>query len=1100
MTIKIKTETKKLRNLVGATAFSMAVLSGSAYGLGLGKIELDSALNQPFSAEIEVLVDVPGEMAGLVVQLASRDAFKRAGIDRPQSLSNLDFSLHKRDGRSFILVKSARPIVEPFLNFLVEVDWKRGNLVREYTVLLDPPTYVANKPSTTVSPANLAEVDDATAMNPDLPARIERGVSASGYTATALTEEELAAELAAVTEVLGSGVTQEEANDSLVAELREVDDLLVVDGGGESLIGDDVRKAAVSSTAYSDLDLKEADDKEALAQLELGAPADVSVASKEQVSQEPAYTETAIDDIDSVVAALDRELMGQSSTAPDKPAKTVAAPGSTLTPVRKGQTLWSIASANRVSGVTVEQMMVALLNTNPEAFEDGNINALNSGAILRVPTAGEVSEMSSQNALSSVSEQNALWKKYRDQARSKSVEAQQGESAADVSVASADTAGSQVGGTLKLVADTDEAKTGEEEAVEANTAVSAEGKAQVAELRNQLSLAQEEAETERQRAEEMNSRVTDLELALNKMNKLLELRSNELNSLQNASIKGGEEAAAEAARQQAAELERIEQLQLAKEEAARQAAEAEAGHELAAQEVADLNGQIEGGGAEADTTELDIPETNAEVEGEAWYKPYMTADNAKIAGGVAAAGIGLFALLGLRRKRKETALFSEDSYVKPDNSIADATHAYEEAKEAADDDGLGVTNADYDDATAYGHEDIAGELSDGTADVTDLSALDATLSEEGSSAGNVDILQEADVYLSYGLADRAEELLDGAIASDPSDGMLQAKRLEALFVKRDGVSFEAAATTYHSGFGGDKAPHWDKVAAWGAALAPASGLFQGVEAANLDETQDITSLDTTKIVGGAAAAVAAVGGLAASAGEPIEEGVGKIGDAIDLGADISEKTEAGPGLSEAELGDALDSTLSELSDAVVTDAGDDLSAELAGVDPEGMVEDLEATTASLGDDLESMSEGLEDDLEMTDLESTLAGDSDLQDMLDATGGGDDFELSLSDEGAGAGGGLAGDLESDLLNTDVTGSLGGLSEEIDFEGAGLSLADETTDADMTVAGDEVDTMLDLARAYIDMGDADSASSTIAEILATGNAEQVSAAKELQSQIG
>jgi len=128
---KSKTETGNIRNIAGATAFSMAVLSGSAYGLGLGSIELGSALNQPFSAEIEVITDVPGEAAELAVQLASQEAFMRAGIDRPASLNKLSFKLQERGGRSYIVVTSNDPIVEPFLNFLVEVDWKRGNLVRE---------------------------------------------------------------------------------------------------------------------------------------------------------------------------------------------------------------------------------------------------------------------------------------------------------------------------------------------------------------------------------------------------------------------------------------------------------------------------------------------------------------------------------------------------------------------------------------------------------------------------------------------------------------------------------------------------------------------------------------------------------------------------------------------------------------------------------------------------------------------------------------------------------------------------------------------------------------------------------------------------------
>lgn len=1313
MATKSKSETGKIRHLAGATAFSMAVLSGSVYGLGLGSIELGSALNQPFSAEIEVLTDVPGEAAELAVQLASQEAFLRAGIDRPSSLNKLSFSLRERGGRSFIVVTSNDPIVEPFLNFLVEVDWKRGNLVREYTVLLDPPTFVSDTPSTTVG-SQLAEVGDDISSDPTLPMRIDREAEVNpDYTSTTLTEEELAAELAAVNLAMGDVPTAQapearetiKATDPLLDELREVDDLMVVATNDPvSTESNNVPAApvAVESDIAVSPALAEVDDNDVFAALDsVNVQADAAPApAAESATEERAYTETAVDDMAAVVAALDRELADPKPVAaPAAPAASVeaaTASGKTLDPVRRGQTLWSIASANRVSGVSVEQMMVALLRANPKAFEDGNINALNRGAILRVPTANEVADMDSESALTSVNEQNALWKKYRDQARAKPAEAQQGESAVDAPVVKAEVETPAVDGTLKLVADTDQAKAGEEETVEANTAISAESEAQISTLRNQLNLAQEEADTERQRAEEMNSRVVDLESAVEKMNTLLQLRNTELAKLQAAIGAGQSEADAEAARQLAEAQEKMaQQLQQVKDEAKLQAEAAQAANAVAEQEVADLTAQLEAAGGAAAEQQTDTAQqladlrerlteaeteaaaaeaasveaaakaeaeaaarTEAEAEVEAatqaaseaataaeaalkaeaeakaaaeaataatatvkaeaeaaaataaevaaaavakataaeataaeatataaeaeaevaaqaeaaaqaqvaaeaeaaakaaepWYKPYLTADNAKIAGGVAVAGLGLWALLGLGRKRKEEELFSEDNYVKPDDTASLATSDYESEEVEEYDE----TEAGYD-ATAYGHTAIADELGDETVDATDLTALDATLTESATAAGNVDILQEADVYLSYGLADRAEELLDGAIATDPEDGMLQAKRLEALFVKQDGVSFETAALTYHDKFGGNDAPHWDKVASWGAALAPASNLFQGADPANLDETQDITSLDTTKLAGGAAAVAATAGGLAASVGglagslgDSAEE---TLGDAIDSGVDLSQQAEDGLSLTSTELEDALDSTTGSVSslgddlsetaaesfdalDGLGADLGDDLGSDLgadlgseldlggdlsAGLDGDFAADlsgdlgadlsagledgfsDLDGTAASIGDDLESMSAGLEDDLEMTDLEATLAGDGELQDMLDATGA-DDFELSLADEGTGAGdGGLAGeismgDLESELLGTDATGSLGGLSEEIDFEAAGLSLADETIDADLTVTGDEVDTMLDLARAYIDMGDADSANSTINEIIATGNADQVEAAKELQSQMG
>ncbi len=84
----------------------------------------------------------PDELTALRAALAGRDAFTRYGIDRPPFLSTLTFKVGKgKDGRDALLVRSTDAIPEPFVTFLVEVNWARGRLMREYTVLLDPPVY-----------------------------------------------------------------------------------------------------------------------------------------------------------------------------------------------------------------------------------------------------------------------------------------------------------------------------------------------------------------------------------------------------------------------------------------------------------------------------------------------------------------------------------------------------------------------------------------------------------------------------------------------------------------------------------------------------------------------------------------------------------------------------------------------------------------------------------------------------------------------------------------------------------------------------------------------------------------------------------------------
>lgn len=117
------------------------------YALGLGEIRLHSALNQPFDAEIELISPTAEELAGLKVGLASPDLYSRYGIDRPQYLSQFTFSVQRtRDGRANIKVGSNRSVTEPFVTILVEASWARGRLLREYTVLLDPPVFMPSQP------------------------------------------------------------------------------------------------------------------------------------------------------------------------------------------------------------------------------------------------------------------------------------------------------------------------------------------------------------------------------------------------------------------------------------------------------------------------------------------------------------------------------------------------------------------------------------------------------------------------------------------------------------------------------------------------------------------------------------------------------------------------------------------------------------------------------------------------------------------------------------------------------------------------------------------------------------------------------------------
>lgn len=141
----------RVRKLVLAIAAASALSSGMAHALGLGEVSLKSALNQPLVAEIELLEVRDLASGELIPSLATPEDFTKAGVDRQYFLTDLKFTpVLKPNGKSVIRVTSSKPVREPYLNFLVEVLWPSGRLLREYTLLLDPPLY---SPQTTAAAA-----------------------------------------------------------------------------------------------------------------------------------------------------------------------------------------------------------------------------------------------------------------------------------------------------------------------------------------------------------------------------------------------------------------------------------------------------------------------------------------------------------------------------------------------------------------------------------------------------------------------------------------------------------------------------------------------------------------------------------------------------------------------------------------------------------------------------------------------------------------------------------------------------------------------------------------------------------------------------------
>lgn len=139
---------------------ALALASGSAHALGLGQIQVKSGLGQPLLAEIPVISNDPSELVGLDAALASPETFTRIGLEPPVGIvADLHFVVGSDlQGRPVIRITTTQPVTLPLLNFLVEVDWGQGRLVREYTATVAGPGSIAAQP---VEPVQAPAVEAA---------------------------------------------------------------------------------------------------------------------------------------------------------------------------------------------------------------------------------------------------------------------------------------------------------------------------------------------------------------------------------------------------------------------------------------------------------------------------------------------------------------------------------------------------------------------------------------------------------------------------------------------------------------------------------------------------------------------------------------------------------------------------------------------------------------------------------------------------------------------------------------------------------------------------------------------------------------------------
>lgn len=653
------------------------------------------------------------------------------------------------------------------------------------------------------------------------------------------------------------------------------------------------------------------------------------------------------------------------TTAPRPATPTPAADvgahsGDTYGPTGRNDTLWNIAAKVRPDGVGMEQAMLGLLNANPDAFIGHNINNLKAGYVLRVPDRAEFTSISTADASAEVRTQNREWREGR-------VRPTAAATAAPMPAPAPDATGSKL-----------ELTTPDEQAVAAGAAAVAGEGGNLDALRRELVLATEATEVQRAQSEQLESRLQVLEEQIAKMQRLIELKDDQLALLAN---QAGEEAgetgipAPDTTPGEASGVDALEAELFQGEDTAPPAeTDAEAVAALEAMPDEDMAAAVVPEAVPKPAMEATPPQS-ARVEPPPFQESRSLLDRIlanPLWLGAGAVVLALLVLLGLRRRSASEPEFQEsilqEREERPTRASApvvpDTPRAAEPEPESR------VRESD---------SSLLSEFA-----TSDLGAI--------QNQSEADPLAEADVYLAYGRYQQAEDLIRDALEDEPERDDFNLKLFEIYAAAQNRSGFDAHAEQVLARLENQEHPLWLKVADMGRDLSPDNPLYQP---------------------GGAAAASRNSGTGAPPPG--IDED-----NSLDFDLGLGDD-DAGLTSQEPPLGD-MDFDL-------------DTRAEEAKPAP-GEAEPTEF-------DLSGEEERKPD---------TPESSSDL-----------DFDL--------------GDLD-----------LGGADLDEEDQGEGLL-------SDM----DEVSTKLDLARAYVDMGDPDGARSILEEVLQEGNEAQQDEARELLGQL-
>ncbi|MET0003974.1 MAG: FimV/HubP family polar landmark protein [Candidatus Thiodiazotropha sp.] len=731
-------------------------------------------------------------------------------------------------------------------------------------------------------------------------------------------------------------------------------------------------------------------------------------------------------------------------------------------PVQPNDNLWNIAKGMQRSDESVEQVMMALQRHNPSVFINNNVNNLKVGKILRLPEDSGVTSISKREARDEFLAQTRTWQAGRTgDARRPAVSKKPVKTEAKEE------------DRLRLIS----AKPGEGEAAQREGM--AESESEINRLQDEIMLVRESNEGVVQENNALRDRVQELEKQINDIQRLLTLKSDQL-----AEIQSAQDIAAE-------KMEEMEAVEAAPAEVPEPEMEPEVAEDVAATEPemepttakaeepvvavppgtvieeVDIEARIdEALQQEAPVAETTPPAVEPEPAPAPTPAPMAQPEPAKppvsipppkkvsyfdgikenstllgIVGGVAVLLIGLLWMI-MRRRKEAEAEFAESILVSPDSGV--------------------VTTGKEDSSSLTAPTDETSFMSDFSP--SDIDALQ-------DETGEVDPLSEADVYIAYGRYQQAEELIKQAIEKNPEREELKHKLAEIYFSAKKHQDFNSLAQELHDAGLEDKEPEtWSKIAAMGKELDPSYALFAG-------------------------AAGMAAGGVAAA-----DEALDDLG--LDLGSEPAVEAEEMAETPEAQDSSDIEIDSMDLSGLENLDEMDSESLEgNLSLDSEFLnkmesgespVEEEEALDIDLSDlDMDSEQSSAAEEPQPFDL-SDVEGDSEIAADLGASDASDAIELEDSESLDNL------DLES------IEKELEGLSSDLDSEDSEavdeLSLLQshsENLDLDST---DEITTKLDLARAYIDMGDIEGAKSILDEVSSEGSEAQQKEAQELLNGLG